>query len=746
MTSVPVSVPVTIAPNPRAHARPTLITDPAVTTARKAARAFEISLARTKWNYTRTYLEPLPFSADVPDGESFTLAYEGLLVEPLKELAENFAIVVMDKLEEELAGDLDPTEGFAAVKTVEAAYEKLVEQLDGLSAINVVKDLDAIVEFAGALAKLPRAIESYTASLERLPEDLKNVAKTLSELPAEFERQGVTAFLRDTLYDLLRNTRLGANYLQPKSLEDYELLYSKLPQPKSKVLPRADWMPEGRPYQHDWYFGWMQIAGFNTTQLRRVTGAGEQAASALSLDALLKKMPITDALFAAVIGEGAPTLADAASAGHLYVVDFPMFHNIQTDVLHGEQRYMTAPIALFYWNTSAPEGYPPAAICPEGVMQPVAIQLAQFHDPESAPIFTPKGNSDAHNITQVKDPGGLKWQVAKWQVLHACAVQHETVAHLGDCHLVIEPLVVAMYRTLPEEHPIHALLKPHFRFTIAINHAAMHSLIIPGGVVASVLSTSINASMGLVRDAHLAYRFDERNPKNLFKGRGVDSSKLPDYPMRDDTMLLYDSIEQWVRDYLAVYYADDATVLADTELQDFIHELAAPNRVAMRGMNGLEKVTVGKTETHRVTNLDYLGQVIAQIIYTASAQHASVNYAQYPLMSYLPSVSGTAYAPAPGRDGIFTEDQVLAMLPPIDVALYQLSFGYLLSSVQYDRLGVYTDNPRRPYFQDPRVHAARDRFQAELAQAEAVIRGANLTRPVPFETQIPSYVPNSISI
>ena len=42
-------------------------------------------------------------------------------------------------------------------------------------------------------------------------------------------------------------------------------------------------------------------------------------------------------------------------------------------------------------------------------------------------------------------------------------------------------------------------------------------------------------------------------------------------------------------------------------------------------------------------------------------------------------------------------------MPPIDVALYQASFSYLLSSVQYDKLGHYAQNERRPYFKDKRV-------------------------------------------
>ena len=75
-----------------------------------------------------------------------------------------------------------------------------------------------------------------------------------------------------------------------------------------------------------------------------------------------------------------------------------------------------------------------------------------------------------------------------------------------------------------------------------------------------------------------------------------------------------------------------------------------------------------------------------------------------------------------------------------------MSFGYLLSSVQYDTFGTYTDNPRRPYFADPRAEACAIDFRLALARIEAEIRKRNVTRPLPYENQLPSMIPNSISI
>jgi arachidonate 15-lipoxygenase len=135
------------------------------------------------------------------------------------------------------------------------------------------------------------------------------------------------------------------------------------------------------------------------------------------------------------------------------------------------------------------------------------------------------------------------------------------------------------------------------------------------------------------------------------------------------------------------------------------------------------------------------------MIYTAGPLHASVNYAQYPLMSYVPSVGGSLYRPSPTRSTkLDTVQDCLPWYPPLDIALYGATFEFLLSAVQYDRFGHYEHNPRDPYFTDPRVPPLVADLQSELSRIETEIRARNRTRPMPYPFQLPSQIPNSISI
>ncbi len=698
----------------------------------KAKRAFDLSIAKTNYNYMFSYMEPLSLAASVPKGEGFTLEYEAKVVKVFLPLLGNFTGVVIALLEKEIKGDL-PGETMDSIKAVEAAYEKLK---DDVGSFNFVREFKELVDLMQALVEAPKDIEKAIKGVERLPRDLAKMVEGLAEAFKDFEEQGFTAFLKNTAYYMLETSN-GRNYLEANKLSDYEEVFDSLPLPDVLTIPLQDWMGDIQQKdicQQDWYFGYMQIAGFNTTNLKAVKTQLGAASSALLLDELVKKMPIADATLQSVSGDSSLTLQGLAEQGLLYACDYSMFDGLDGGTLHDLQRYPVAPIALFYWNANPPQGYPSG-----GALQPIAIQLGQKHDAETTPIFTPKdetGNNDA---------SGAKWQLAKIMVQNTCTIEHESVAHLGACHLVIEPMIVAAHRQLPEEHPLLTLLTPHFRFTLEINDGAFHSLVVPGGVVASVISTSFPSTAELLVNASAVWKFDEQYPDRLFHERGLAADQLPSFPFREDTLELWASIKTFVTDYLSLYYSGDSAVVDDYELQNWVNEMVNLKYAAVKGMAGL--VATGNADSpYAIHSLDYLIDVISLIIYTASAQHASVNYAQYPLMSYIPAASGTLYDTPPGASVELAQEDVVKWLPPLDVALYQTSFAYLLTGVQFDTLGHYSDDPRRSYFADARVAPLVAKFQMNLSKAEIEVNQRNESRPFPYIFQLPSMVPNSISI
>jgi arachidonate 15-lipoxygenase len=692
----------------------------------KAERAFQLSVAKTKYNYMSSYLEGVPLSADVPKGEEFSLEYKAGVLQVFLALADNFKNNVIELLEKELRDDID-NDIFQEIK---ASYEKLQH----MSAFHLKEDIQGLKDFIKSLTKLPVAIDDAL----KIPKDLAKMLSGIEAVIEEVKEEGTTALLKSTLYELLNNDG-KRDYLKASDNQDYRDLYQSFATPPLTVsIENKPWMESDKePYQQDWFFGYLQTAGFNTTNLLAVREDHQEAKSAVVLASLLEKMPLTDQILQSVLNDNNVSLASAVAQKRLYVCDYTMLVGKKSNALHGKQRYVTSPIAVFYWSNDRVAGFPET----DGYMRPIAIQLDQQHDAIKTPIFTPNDSSDANDIN------GLKWQVAK-QIVNICsAIQHENVAHLGACHLIMDTIIIAANRELSEQHPILTLLKPHFRFTLSINNDALHSLVIPGGVTACDVGLTPQSSFEMITEAREAWQWDGQSPEQLFKDRGIDSNSLPAFEFRDDTLLLWQAIKKFVRSYLVAYYNnDDSCVAQDTELQGFINALVSPKLGDFKGLDGLS-ATGDSEQPYKIDNFAYLVELVSHIIYIAGPQHAAVNYAQYPLMSYAPSVTGCLYKEPPGKDTeMNSEEDLLLWCPPLDIALYTLSFEYLLSGVQYDVFGKYSDNPRMSYFKDPKVAGPVSELQLDLASIEVEISKRNKERAMPYTFQLPSMIPNSTSI
>ncbi|MGC4092891.1 MAG: lipoxygenase family protein [Polyangiaceae bacterium] len=693
-------------------------------------RQLQLSLAQTSYNYMRTYpgLSGVPLSADVPSGEEFSPEYNALVARASAEIARNFVTVAGSLVQSALQAD-SPSGDVAALRS---AWQALCDSITS-------DPLNALYTFVDAVStKLPSALDR----LNNLPFDALRLKGGLEAAVASASKEGPTAFLRDTLFDLLGMVNLrpqpARDRLAPTSLSDYVDLFATLPLPAMLTIPQQPWMQgDDKPCDQDWFFGCLQTAGFNTTNLRGVVIERGKQKQAIVLGELTQSMGITDAILQDVLQRKDVTLQAAAKEGRLYACDYAALAGAQGSEFHGKLRYVPAPIALFYWNPTPPAGYPDHGDAnAAGVLQPVAIQFERNRDGKTpAAIFTPNNSRFAN----ASDPLLLKWKLAKYCVNVACGVQHESIAHFAECHLVMDAIVVAAHRQLSDRHPLLKLLAPHLRFTLEINNGALHGLIAPGGVVATNVAPEISSTVALIQTGRSDWRWDDNSPDTLFELRGL--TRLPEFPFRDDTLRLWSAIHDFARSYVAAYYQSDDDVSNDAELQGFIAELVSPDHAAFQGMNGL------MPQAPKLDDRDYLARIVAQIIYTAGPLHASVNFAQYPLGAYMPSVAGTVYQPPPdAKTPIDDAAQCLHWYPPLDVSLYTLSFEYLLSSIQFDRLGYYDQTPCDPYFSDPAVQGALSTFQTQLAQIEAEIRELNQKRALPYPYQLPSRIPNSVSI
>ncbi len=473
----------------------------------------------------------------------------------------------------------------------------------------------------------------------------------------------------------------------------YERLFTTLEPPACAAFYRR-----GRdPREQDLMFAWQRVAGVNPMILRRVDDDRHA----------LRKLPITDALYRRVMGED--SLAAAISEGRLFVADYELLDDLpraRSD--SGRQKYLYAPIALFAWQR-------PSGAAPAGALVPVAIQCDQTPGPET-PIWTPLD--------------GWRWRMAKTTVQIADGNHHQTITHLAFTHLIAEAFIVSAHRQLAERHPVHALLRPHFEFTLAINDTASNNLIAPGGEVEAVLGTTLNGSLSLTADALAGFELASRVPAGDLRARGLDDrASLPECPYRDDILPLWEAIHDWVDGYLRVFYREDADVRGDVEIQAWVRELAGPSGGRLPGIG-------------EVPTIAALARLVAFFIWTVTAQHSAVNFSQYAFMSYVPNMPGAGYAPAPGPYTPDTEESWRAMLTPLEDAVRQCDIVFQLSNIQRNHLGRYP----AMYFPARAVQRRLAAFQARLAELELEIAARERGRLLPYPFLMPSRIPQSIHI
>ena len=458
-------------------------------------------------------------------------------------------------------------------------------------------------------------------------------------------------------------------------------------------------------FHEDECFAYFRIAGPNPVMLERIEH--------LDGDILRTNFPVTNAQYQIVMGDS-DSLEQAVNEGRIYLADYQMLDGALNGCYPNYQKYIDAPLALF-------------AVPPQGAdsrqLRPIAIQCQQTPSQDS-PIFIP----NPHGTQSER----YAWEMAKRSVQIADGNFHEAVTHLARTHLFISPFVIATHRQLPQAHPVSVLLRPHFEGTLSINHGAHRFLMAARGGVDTVLAATIDCARTLTAAGLISYGFNQAMLPHQLQSRGLDDpSLLPNYPYRDDSLLLWGAIEDWVTDYVSLYYPSDEVVANDPELQAWAAELQAFDGGRVKDFG----------ESGKLVTCTYLVQALTLIIFTASAQHAAVNFPQGDLMVYTPAMPLAGYAPAPNTTEV-SHNKELQQLPPLHQSLEQLELTYLLGQVYHTQLGHYAPG----HFTDTRIEPYLTKFNRHLEDIEVTIDARNEVRPYPYPYLKPSQIPQSINI
>jgi len=443
---------------------------------------------------------------------------------------------------------------------------------------------------------------------------------------------------------------------------------------------------------------WLSDDGFAE---QRITGCNPQAIR--RLDTIPADFPFTDAQLQAVAGERRTLVAEAA-AGTLYFADFVSIAHVKGSDYKGRHRTIPSPRALFWWDRD------------EEKLHAVGIQVRRE---AGSRVFVPS------------DPP-LDWVAAKMAYQCADACHQEIGTHFAWTHMVMAPIAVITRRQLAEQHPVHLLLAPHFRFYLFDNELGRVAFINPGGPVERLLGGTLQESLGIPLNLYKDWNIRNSTlPAELARRGVVDPQVLTRYPMRDDGLPIWHAIEAFVGNYLKIYYKRDEDVAADPELQAWAQELASQDNSQQGGH------VAGMPE--RIDTIPLLQELLTTIIWTCGPLHSMLNFSQWDYIN-LPNMSYAIYAEVPEEVGATNYDTLMRMMPPFGQASYQLWWCKILTSYRYDKLGDYLRQ-----FSSPEAQLAVQMFQQRLQAIEKETAARDTARVVSFPYLKPSLCINSIN-
>ena len=217
------------------------------------------------------------------------------------------------------------------------------------------------------------------------------------------------------------------------------------------------------------------------------------------------------------------------------------------------------------------------------------------------------------------------------------------------------------------------------------------------------------------------------------KARGVaDETKLPDYPYRDDGILLWSALELYVAACLDTHYHSDDDVANDTDLHAWLNEIS---NAGFGGHTDFPTRLVFKSS---------LIELMTGILFTVTATHGSMNYNMFEMYGFAPFSPTLIMKKPPSTqaelDKIVTESDFLSYLPTSGLSEIIQNVSASLSRPPEQSLGEGLHMDFNGF--SSQVAALRK----DLSLVDIAIQLRNKSRFVAYDVLRPSKLPNSVQL
>ncbi|CAM4719815.1 unnamed protein product [Leuciscus chuanchicus] len=198
-------------------------------------------------------------------------------------------------------------------------------------------------------------------------------------------------------------------------------------------------------------------------------------------------------------------------------------------------------------------------------------------------------------------------------------------------------------------------------------------------------------------------------------------------------MMVWEAVKSFVSDVVKICYGSDETVQEDQEIQAFVQDVC---------FSGLKNCPKNCEFPDSLNTREQLVEFLTVVIFTASAQHAAVNFGQYDWFSWVPNNPSTMRKPPPAQKGQVDMKYIMESLPDRGRSSWHLGAVWALSQFQDNEASIQICTS----LNNRLVMEAAKTFRKKLAEVTNIIKSRNEYLKVPYWYLSPDRIPNSVAV
>ena len=327
------------------------------------------------------------------------------------------------------------------------------------------------------------------------------------------------------------------------------------------------------------------------------------------------------------------------------------------------------------------------------------------------------------------------WQLAKSYVSSADVQVHITVSLLLNSVVALEPFAISLHESLSSLHPVWKILYPFLRYKCSEGTMLRQAFFGESGILEGLFPLGDEGCSELLKEAVVGWSLEDMGLPTALAMRGLDGTdKLPEYPYRDDGLLIWCTISDFVSSYVSCYYTDDESVQGDYEVQNFLK-----NSFSLYDRQDVDEDDV---DALTINTREDLAATITTIIWLSTGYQSGLLKGLYDSMAFVPDRPVFMSQMAPyEKPETMTEEEFLDHLPSKGATVSAVAILYTLANFKESTAALSSsaqDNKVRSYVTDKEALEAVKTFESNLEKVEKIIRQRNRERDEEYPYMLPS--------